>query len=269
MTWGKEIRERAIQLLIERGLTESNLRLISETLGPSVNSLRNWWFLIREHGLLGPKRVRTTLNRKMRDEDLIFARICIETEPTLFMREVAELIYMENGYIYETWEVRDSLARIGYSSKAISVMARERNEGLRDLWREHVTGELTVSAREYVFVDESHISAQEAKRRRGWSQAGERAWVRSTLGDRVSCSAVTSMAMYGVLSVSTFDIVDGDLFLFALETDILPLMNRADDPYSTEPVPMSILVMDNAATHLKAAVVALCLACWNTYGSLR
>eukprot|EP00602_Paraphysomonas_sp_CaronLab_P007505 CAMPEP_0185020982 /NCGR_PEP_ID=MMETSP1103-20130426/3639_1 /TAXON_ID=36769 /ORGANISM="Paraphysomonas bandaiensis, Strain Caron Lab Isolate" /LENGTH=79 /DNA_ID=CAMNT_0027552237 /DNA_START=379 /DNA_END=618 /DNA_ORIENTATION=- len=77
-----------------------------------------------------------------------------------------------------------------------------------------------MSARENAFVDESHISTREARRRRGWSQADERLWVRSTLG---GYSEVTSMAMYGVMSVYTLNIVDGDFLHFVLETDILPL----------------------------------------------
>jgi hypothetical protein len=179
------------------------------------------------------------------------------------MREIAEALFIEHNVVYEAHEVRKALAAKGYTSKVISVMAREQNEELRKVWREHITENPDVVAAEFVFVDETHICHADCQRRKGWSRSYERAWVsRSMRKDDPTASSIAALSLHGVISSTEAELVDGDFFLHALETDILPHMGLPNaDPTNVEILPLSTLVIDNAATHLKAAIVALCVAC--------
>lgn len=158
--------------------------------------------------------------------------------------------------------MRKALVALGYTSKVISAMARERNEELRRLWEEHITKNPDVIAAEFVFVDETHICHADCFRRKGWSRSYERAWVtRSMRKDVPTASSIAALSLHGVISSTEAELVDGDFFIQALESDILPHMGLPNaDPTNVAILPLSTLVMDNAATHLKAAIIALCAA---------
>jgi len=66
-----------------------------------------------------------------------------------------------------------------------------------------------------------------------------------------SISGIASISIQGIVTATVYDnIVDGDVFLWTLEHDILPLMNAY-------PLPRSVLVMDNAPVHKKLQIQAL------------
>ena len=59
-------------------------------------------------------------------------------------------------------------------------------------------------------------------------------------GSQAGCCGIASMSIEGILSINTYnDTVTGDIFLAALENDILPHMNP-------NPGHRSVLILDNA-----------------------
>ena len=67
-----------------------------------------------------------------------------------------------------------------------------------------------------------------------------------------SCSAIAALSTRGVEMVSMHnDTVDFDTYLLVLEHEIIPLMN----PF---PSVKSVLILDNAPVHNKAAIMTLC-----------
>ena len=67
-----------------------------------------------------------------------------------------------------------------------------------------------------------------------------------------SCSAIAALSTRGVEMVSMHDdVVDSNTYLRVLEHEIIPLMN----PY---PDVKSVLILDNAPVHNKAAIMTLC-----------
>lgn len=100
-----------------------------------------------------------------------------------------------------------------------------------------------VPAHFFVYADETHIKQSECRRRYGYSSEGDRAIVGrwQYVGTESCSSALVSMSIEGVMSVSTFvtNEMESIDFLHALQFDILVHML----PF---PNPRSILVLDNA-----------------------
>jgi transposase len=105
-----------------------------------------------------------------------------------------------------------------------------------------------------VFLDETHVSKQDARRRTGYSLRGQRAFKRvyNWNGERSGISAIAALSIAGVEAArSTSDTFKSEDVLDFLKNDLLPIMS----PY---PAPRSVLVMDNAPTHTKNSIVNLC-----------
>ena len=106
-----------------------------------------------------------------------------------------------------------------------------------------------------MFFDESHANTKDFRRKYGLSLIGFPAFMRifnAAHGQGPGFCGLVAMSLRGPISVSVVNhIVDHVLLMNVLEREVLPLMNRY-------PLPESVLVMDNAATHDHDAVHALC-----------
>lgn len=108
-------------------------------------------------------------------------------------------------------------------------------------------------ANHLVFCDETHCCPHDCFRKYGRSEQNQPAYVytsfRNEAGPRTS--AVCSMSLKGMETVTCVDINTADSFLEILEHVILPSMN----PY---PQNKSVLILDNARVHDKDRICLLC-----------
>jgi transposase len=179
-------------------------------------------------------------------------------QPCLYAFEMCNLINLHFKTEFDEKQVQRALTQdLHFTYKVMEQLSTQKNEFLRAYWAATILGSNIKKnpACMFVIVDETHLSLEEAFRRRGRARKGHKAFSNHWLfvrGSDVGCCAIASMSVEGILSISTYtETVNGDIFLAALENDILPRMN----PY---PQHKSILILDNAKTHLKAAILNIC-----------
>jgi hypothetical protein len=136
----------------------------------------------------------------------------------------------------------------------------ERDEALRssfryDLRPQHLGG--LFKASDLVFVDESHMSKKEARRKIGRSRRGKIAFQKryKSCGEGAGCSSIAAFSIEGIQAVHVTEggTVNSDIFMDVLNSEILPTMNA----YGSG-LPRSVLCLDNAAIHLKLQIIAAC-----------
>jgi hypothetical protein len=153
---------------------------------------------------------------------------------------MAECLNKHFNTHYSTSQIYRALDKHNLTRKILERHAREQNPGLRNEFIELMSNSDLISPEMLVFVDETHCTEANARRKYGWAECGE-----------PGVSAIASLTVEGIMSVTTANIVDGDVFIAALKNDILPCMNAY-------PAPRSVLVLDNASVHLKPAIMNEC-----------
>lgn len=170
----------------------------------------------------------------------------------LFLDELADDIHSQFGIYYTIRQLSTALnsKRARITRKTLEQIASERDPVERAWYRELIS---SIPAYCRVYVDESHVDENDARRKKGRGPVNQRAFIRrpSVLGHGIACSSVCSMSLDGILTCDCRDqIIDGEAFLDILQTKILPIMN----PF---PQPRSVLIMDNASPHMVASIMAL------------
>ena len=105
----------------------------------------------------------------------------LKQEPTLYSRELADGVFLEFGHKYTTAEIEHILLRVlNLTSGLLERRAGERNEALRNLWRQMTCENMVrYPAHMYLFIDETHLAEEETLRRNGRKPRGQRAWRRN------------------------------------------------------------------------------------------
>jgi hypothetical protein len=253
-----EIQQRSKELflkLLEDGVEASMCyNLCCIVFGVSETSLRRWistpapavQLPDQSHHLSG-----------FQDSHLRAIQHYYDIEPTLFNSEMIDIIYLKFHKIFTEQQIIAARKKLNLTYKMLEQKSNQRNEYLREYWRQCVIDNLEeLPSYMYMFVDETHLTPEECIRRRGYATKGKRAysshWIRAT--GQPGISGIVSISIEGVRSVSTYNVnVDADIFLDALENDILPHTN----PY---PGVCSIVCFDNAKVHMKPAIFNLCQA---------
>jgi len=264
MTKSDNIRDVALDLVVQFGSTLQSIESISLFLKIHPNTLSLWWKQYLSDGTRSAKRTRTSRELPLDvSQDIEYAKALLDVEPSLTVNELCDAIFATYGRAYSEEQIKHRLECEGYSKKKLQYIAWQRNEPLRQQWRELVCDNwLLFPSHQYVFIDETHLDHDDTVKRTGWSLRGRRAWVRRRLtprqqdeapgaGNRRACSAIVAMSIEGILSVTTSETVNSEVFMEALRTDVLPKMNTGGGV-------RSILVMDNASVHDKLAVMVLC-----------
>lgn len=100
------------------------------------------------------------------------------------------------------------IRNIGYTTKVVESISKNRNEELRRLFKANLKSSLDeIPARCYAVIDESHLNAKELERRYGRSMRGYPAFV---TGDIISpkgqvsagAAAIAAMSIEGIFAVS-------------------------------------------------------------------
>ncbi len=191
-----------------------------------------------------------------RNEHLDWLIDQLMTNPTMYYSEMCELVFRQFGYYYETVTCRYIHSK-GLTHKSIEMHAKLQNHAHRAAFRHLLRSKAAggqFTAQQLVFVDETHLSPAEIRRRKGYAYIGVAPFVLENNiqhGEVVSTSCIATLSIEGILTATPLSLVDGNAFVHTLENVILPCMA----PF---PLPKSVLILDNAAVHLKQYIGVIC-----------
>jgi len=187
----------------------------------------------------------------------------VDERPELYLDEIAiELGVRKNCFLSLPTLARTLRDRVGYSLQVYSEIAIQRNEVERVRYKEALNT-LVTDPGQVVFIDETHKDRNSSRRRRGWGIRNSRGltmrrWFRSN----VRYTLIAGMDIDGFIP-STLEIVrrdeisdegaggtiDSTHFESWIENHLLPTLGRFE--YGEK---RSIVVMDNASTHMRSKV---------------
>ena len=173
----------------------------------------------------------------------------LTSNPTMYLDEIQDWLYNE-------WDIEASVTTVHRCVKKLK-LTRKKNErvnpdsdpALRALWLSKIASQY--SANQLVVVDESAASERTRDRRWGWSPRGV---VCRVLQDSPRSNRWSILPAIGINGYLEYEIFHGSFTSERFENFIhklLPKMNRF-------PLPRSVLVMDNVASHHSPYVRAMC-----------
>lgn len=242
----------------------------------SQDSIYNWYrhyldwgevpFDTRQHlqKLLKKNGGYWTYSHKWKSREIKALRRILEEHPDFYLDEFVSELYIATGTLFHPSTVSKVInKRFNYSLKVYSQKAAQRDARLRRDYRSALNA-LVRHAQEVVFVDETHKDREAARRRRAWGQRGQDLILRRYFDDpvRYTCIAACNMGGFMVDCCEVFlrneissegaaGTVDRDKFALWVTTKLAPKLGNYK-----KGEPNSIVVMDNASTHMDPRVKA-------------
>lgn len=218
-----------------------------------------WLTEHRLNGKLAALRIRKSIPGVMiqRDQDILF--IIVQNHPTFHYDQYANKLFEETGHAYSPRQIRQAMSRKGFVFKLANQQAPiERDDEYRKFWREQVIfpGGM-IRSEHLLFVDETNKRNGDCNRSRVHCVRGELVQIPVRAGNMgLSASIIASISIEGIQSCTAIDIardgnVDAELFLEVFKRDILVLCQ----PW---PGKRSVIILDNAAVHMKYLIDAEC-----------
>ena len=220
-----------------------------------------WSRIQRLTGQVAPLRVRRSIRGVMLqvDQDNLF--ILVQNFPTLHHNKSAEKLFGETGHAYSARLVRQVMKRSSFVYKLVNHQSPiERDLEFRRFWREQVIFPGGVFKAEHLlYIDESSKRNSDSNRPRAFCVKGQKVTMpirARNLG--LSTSVIASISIEGIESCNGIDIardgnVTAEMFLEIFTGYILPICQ----PW---PGKRSVVVLDNAAVHMKYLIDAECAA---------
>ena len=270
------IEERLI--LIEDGVSlESILRSTYDEHGVPIRTLRNWYNHFLAFGEYPfESRARSKRHRRMKRKYTYSSTItsslvrCIkdivDEHPEFYLDEVQATICTRLSlYISISTIYRILKDKIGYTLQVCYESAAQRNENERALYRTAL--ECLVSrADQVVFVDETHKDKHASRRRKAWGPRNSggialKRWfkneVRYTMIAALDIngfieSSIDCVQRTEISSEGASGTVDASYFEGWVKNNLCPLLGDF-----SKGEPRSIVVMDNASTHMDGKVAQM------------
>jgi hypothetical protein len=191
------------------------------------------------------------------DEYLPLLKELFDEDPSLFLSEAATLMRKRTGARYTWKQILRGVHKLGYSLKVLKhrAAAQDNIERARFYANHHER-----DPRTFVFVDESHLSRNNCRRRRGRSRRGRVATSRRFLagpGYNLSLLCACNLDGFIIPACRALDhtgarsgeaVTDTTAIINWFVNDLLPHLN----PY---PLPNSHIILDNASVHHSDAIV--------------
>ena len=172
--------------LWDRGWTVED---ICDTLQVSRASLYRWDAIYEEHGdVIRPPSPLIGRTRVIARAVLTAIHALYEREPDLYLDELCTFLAVEHNLIVSKSTLSHNLAQAGLTYKILHKIAIERDEQLRDEWKESLRDRTKFQGdrSEFVCVDETSKNEKAYARLRGWSLSGQPATLSDVFvrGDR-------------------------------------------------------------------------------------
>lgn len=238
-----DLRWRGIFSIIVGGATTDE---VAVRCGVCRKTVLNWWDIFIQTGHVDPRRRAAPPVEQTIDElTMTYIISILEMNPTLRLDELCTKIREVTGNEVSISTMCRQLHHIGWSRKAVQLVAKQRCSTCRVTFVAEVM--LAFPSHVFVWVDECGCQCKDCYRRKGWSAAGVRpVHVQPYRPRGPNLSTIAAVATDGLVAVrATNQHVNGDeFFRFCLE-DLLPECSPLDDTFPRR----SVVVMDNAAFH--------------------
>lgn len=249
----------------------------------SISSLREWWNTFLEWGDLPfvVTKLKAVMkknagishgNRLLNPEQLHKLKLIVDADPNLYLDEIAkELgdstgVYLCHGTLHKY--ITDKEHGLNYSLKKLSEVAKQRCYEHELIYLNTVKIYLNHPDL-FITVDETHKDRNAARRRRGWlakHAPGESTeWFRNCIRYTLIAAANINGFIPSACHIVERDViseegaagtVDKDYFLYWVRKYLCPVLgNYANGE------PNSVLLLDNASTHMQDEVVEAIEAC--------
>ena len=194
---------------------------------------------------------RTTNTHRTRifsDSDVQRMLEIVEKDPTIFLDELQHQMFTETNKYADVSTIAKYLKRAGVSKKKVQRLHSNRDVVAQARYL-HVAAQHRFD--EFVWMDETGSQVRHSIRRFGWGKVNTRVRIRlpKINGKRYSLAACMSYRGAGPARL-----VEGSVnrlvFLKYMQEKLLPAMNPHYDEHGNRTgLPLSVLVMDNCATH--------------------
>ena len=169
--------------------------------------------------------------------------------PTMMLDEIQD-------WLVEEWDIEVSKATVSRCLKKDKLTRKrtervnpERDHNLRASWLAKLASEYT--ANQLIIVDESAVNERTRDRRWGWSPRGV---VCRVAQDSPRSSRWSILPTIGINGYLEYEIFHGSFTSERFENFIMKLLGKMN----RFPLPRSVLVMDNVATHHSPHIKQLC-----------
>ena len=117
----------------------------------------------------GKKNRKRKRMRRWTDEDRNCLRQILDEHPELYLDEICDQLFISTGKLFCTTSIYENMMALGYSLKVAFEKASQRDEVERGDWRAYLLERRPNNIyKQLVFMDETHKSVKETRRRRQW-----------------------------------------------------------------------------------------------------
>jgi transposase len=165
----------------------------------SRSSLYRWRNIFVEHGNVNrPPSPLVGRTRIITRAVLTAVRTIYEEEPDLYLDELCTFLTVEHNIIVSSSTLSWNLIEAGLTRKKLHKLALERDEILRDEWKESLRNDYTGEGIEFVCLNETSKNDHTYARKFGRAMSGEQAGLKDVFvhGDRYSLLAAITTEGY-------------------------------------------------------------------------
>ena len=207
-------------------------------------------------------------NEILDDADILSLKEVVDENPNLYLDEIAFTFGVKSGkFVHYSTIRRYMIDKLGYSMQVLQRIAKQRNEQDEIKYLNALSLMLQSCPERFITIDETHKDCNAARRRRGWGKKGNpdgvvlNEWFESvvcyTVIAAVDINGFIPAACDTVLRDEISDegaagTVDSDYFLHWVEHYLCPVLGNYE-----RGEPRSVVMMDNASTHLSDKVEEL------------
>ena len=268
-----------VDSFMEEGLSRQEaVKATSKLFNIAKSNIRRWWIFYDKYGethIIVSKKLQQLRKRygstrvSMNDNTIHELQRIVDAHPEYYLDELVASVARVCGVLYHPSTISRVLRRkLGYSLQVLQEVATQRNELLRESYRSALRHLLKNghSVSSLVFIDETHKDRSASRRRRGWGKRNSgglliRRWFREEVRYTLIAAAdingfVTDACMNFYRNDSSREGASGTVrredFERWVEYSLVPTLGRFDCFEDR-----SIVVMDNASTHMSHRVTDL------------
>ena len=200
---------------------------ICNALSVSRASLYRWQAIFEEHGnVIRPKSPLIGRTRILVRATLTAIHTLYEQESDLYLDELVTFLAIEHSIIVSLSTLSRNLSEAGLTRKLLHKLASERDEILREEWKQSIRENFAGDGSEFVFVDETSKNEHVYARRYGRAMSGSRALLQDVFvrGDRYSLVAAITTGGYIATTVVPGSLDSFDFYAFIAEEVVSSLL---------------------------------------------
>ena len=277
-TWGLRVQCIALSYMVTSGLGPAQIAKGRNGCPVSVprQTLQRWWRHFRDYGEppeITRKHSKTARRRRIPQCHVRLIKNLLDDNPRLFYDEIQDAVHSITRVRYTIGSIglvikrKASLGGIGYSRKVLEERAAQASAKEQLLYKCCVAS--VPDPAMLVFLDESHKSRADGRRRYGYGPRG-RSIIQRYLFDssgNANYTLIAAVDKSGFIKEAcrvvwmkksdsdlepTRGTVDTERFISYLEEDLLPVLGNFEWNE-----PRSVVILDNASIHKDPRVVHL------------